>query len=122
MTIIEQAAYLDRVQGKHSPAPSLLRQRHARRDVSIKELAEYLGHADPAFTLRACAHMLPCSRDRARAAISERCTRTTGQPCSTVSFLLLFAYWRRGTLGVTIGGDCKVGQRSWSRQDWRLRI
>jgi integrase len=43
--------------------------------VSIKELAEYLGHADPAFTLRVYAHMLPCSHDRARAVISERFTR-----------------------------------------------
>src|SRR6516162_751655 len=32
--------------------------------VSIKELAEYLGHADPAVTLRYYAHMLPCSHDR----------------------------------------------------------
>jgi integrase len=40
--------------------------------VSIKELAEYLGHSDPAFTLRVYAHMLPCSHDRARAVINER--------------------------------------------------
>lgn len=40
--------------------------------VSIKELAEYLGHADPAFTLRVYAHMLPCSHQRARQAIDER--------------------------------------------------
>ena len=46
--------------------------------VSIKELAEYLGHCDPAFTLRVYAHMLPCSHDRARAVISERFTRVTG--------------------------------------------
>jgi integrase len=46
--------------------------------VSIKELAEYLGHSDPAFTLRAYAHMLPCSHDRARAVISERFNRGTG--------------------------------------------
>lgn len=45
--------------------------------VSIKELAEYLGHRDPAFTLRVYAHMLPCSHDRARAVINERFTRTT---------------------------------------------
>jgi integrase len=44
--------------------------------VSVKELAEYLGHADPAFTLRIYAHMLPNSHDRARAAINER----FGQP------------------------------------------
>jgi len=46
--------------------------------VSIKELAEYLGHSDPAFTLRVYAHMLPCSYDRARAVISERFTRVIG--------------------------------------------
>jgi integrase len=46
--------------------------------VSIKELAEYLGHSDPAFTLRVYAHMLPCSHDRARAVISERFTRVLG--------------------------------------------
>ena len=46
--------------------------------VSIKELAEYLGHSDPAFTLRVYAPMLPCSHDRARAVISERFTRVMG--------------------------------------------
>jgi integrase len=40
--------------------------------VSIKELAEYLGHADPAFTLRVYAHLLPSSHDRARAVIDDR--------------------------------------------------
>jgi integrase len=43
--------------------------------VAIKELAEYLGHADPAFTLRAYAHMQPGSHDRARRAIDERLFR-----------------------------------------------
>ena len=47
--------------------------------VSIKELAEYLGHSDPAFTLRVYAHMLPCSHDRARAVISERFTQVMGR-------------------------------------------
>ena len=42
--------------------------------VTIKELAEYLGHSDPPFTLRVYAHMLPCSHDRARAVINERFT------------------------------------------------
>ena len=46
--------------------------------VSIKELAEYLGHSDRAFTLRVYAHMLPCSHDRARAVISERFSRVIG--------------------------------------------
>jgi len=40
--------------------------------VSIKELAEYLGHADPAFTLRVYAHLLPSSHDRARTVINGR--------------------------------------------------
>ena len=39
--------------------------------VSIKELAEYLGHSDPAFTLRVYAHMLPSSHDRARVVIND---------------------------------------------------
>ena len=46
--------------------------------VSIKELAQYLGHSDPAFTLRVYAHMLPCSHDRARAVISKRFTGVMG--------------------------------------------
>lgn len=49
-----------------------------RGGVSIKELAEYLGHKDPAFTLRVYAHMLPSSYDRARAVIDERFVRITG--------------------------------------------
>ncbi|WP_433226882.1 tyrosine-type recombinase/integrase [Microtetraspora malaysiensis] len=40
--------------------------------VSVKELAEYLGHADPGFTLRVYAHLMPGSHDRARKAIDDR--------------------------------------------------
>jgi len=40
--------------------------------VSIKELSEYLGHADPAFTLRVYAHLLPSSHGRARTVINDR--------------------------------------------------
>ncbi|MFB9730194.1 site-specific integrase [Haloechinothrix salitolerans] len=43
--------------------------------VNIRELAEYLGHADPGFTLRIYAHMLPDSHDRARKAIDTRMFR-----------------------------------------------
>jgi hypothetical protein len=50
--------------------------------VSIKELAEYLGHADPAFTLRVYAHLLPSSQDRARTVINERFTRMTADSSS----------------------------------------
>jgi len=37
--------------------------------VSIKELAEYLGHSDPGFTLRTYTHLVPSSYERARVAI-----------------------------------------------------
>ena len=43
--------------------------------VNIKELAEYMGHADPSFTLKVYAHMLPDSHDRARRAIDNRMFR-----------------------------------------------
>ncbi|WP_018653510.1 tyrosine-type recombinase/integrase [Actinomadura flavalba] len=43
--------------------------------VSINELAEYLGHADPAFTLRYYAHMQVGSFERAREAIDRRMRR-----------------------------------------------
>ncbi len=38
--------------------------------VSIKELAEYLGHSDPGFTLRTYTHLVPSSHERARLAIN----------------------------------------------------
>ncbi|MEW2316972.1 tyrosine-type recombinase/integrase [Streptomyces bauhiniae] len=38
---------------------------------NIKALAEYLGHADPGFTLRTYTHLMPNSRDRARKAIDR---------------------------------------------------
>ncbi len=43
--------------------------------VSIKELAEFLGHHDAAFTLRVYTHLLPSSHDRARRAIDARMFR-----------------------------------------------
>ncbi|HJQ45744.1 MAG TPA: site-specific integrase [Amycolatopsis sp.] len=43
--------------------------------VNVRELAEYLGHADPEFTLKIYAHMLPDSHDRARRAIDARMFR-----------------------------------------------
>lgn len=36
---------------------------------SVKAVAEYLGHADPGFTLRVYAHLFPSSDERARRAI-----------------------------------------------------
>ncbi|MEI8406419.1 MULTISPECIES: tyrosine-type recombinase/integrase [unclassified Kribbella] len=43
--------------------------------VNIKELAEYLGHGDPGFTLRLYTHMLPSSHERARKAVDSRLSR-----------------------------------------------
>jgi integrase len=42
--------------------------------VNIKELAEYLGHGDPGFTLRLYTHLLPSSHERARKAVDSRLT------------------------------------------------
>ncbi|MFD5113711.1 tyrosine-type recombinase/integrase [Streptomyces sp. NPDC058391] len=38
---------------------------------NIKAVSEYLGHADPAMTLRVYAHLMPSSRERARRAIDK---------------------------------------------------
>jgi integrase len=49
--------------------------------VSIKELAEYLGHSDPGFTLRTYTRLVPSSHERARDAIDgvfERPDATDG--------------------------------------------
>jgi hypothetical protein len=43
--------------------------------VNIKELAQYLGHGDPGFTLRLYTHMLPSSHERARKAVDSRLSR-----------------------------------------------
>jgi len=60
--------YRNRADGMHALrhfyASALLSQ-----GVSIKELAEYLGHADPGFTLRTYTHLVPSSYERARIAI-----------------------------------------------------
>lgn len=37
--------------------------------VSVRALAEYLGHHDPGFTLRVYSHLMPQTEDRARAAV-----------------------------------------------------
>jgi integrase len=49
--------------------------------VSVKELAEYLGHADAAFTPRVYARLLPSSHARARAVSHERFSRTRITTC-----------------------------------------
>lgn len=65
--------------------------------MSIKELAEYLGHSDPAFTLRVYAHLLPSSHDRARAVIDERFAGMRGRPDSSTA--------TRGVTGDRESGD-----------------
>ncbi|MEU0152950.1 tyrosine-type recombinase/integrase [Micromonospora fulviviridis] len=38
---------------------------------SVKALSEYLGHADPGFTLRTYTHLMPTSEDRTRRAVDK---------------------------------------------------
>ncbi|HZD22844.1 MAG TPA: tyrosine-type recombinase/integrase [Acidimicrobiia bacterium] len=45
---------------KHYNASTLL-----EGGVSIRALADYLGHSDPGFTLRGYAHLMPASEERA---------------------------------------------------------
>lgn len=45
---------------------------------SVKAVAEYLGHADPGFTLRVYAHLFPSSAGRARRAVDEVLGRSAG--------------------------------------------
>lgn len=42
-----------------------------RDGVDIRQLAEYLGHSDPAFTLRVYCHLMPGTPDRIRQAIDR---------------------------------------------------
>jgi integrase len=62
--------YRNRADGMHALrhfyASTLLAQ-----GVSVKELAEYLGHSDPGFTLRTYTHLVPSSYERARLAIDS---------------------------------------------------
>ena len=53
--------------------------------VNIKELAEYLGHGDPGFTLRLYTHMLPSSHERARKAVDTRLGRLFSTSHGTVT-------------------------------------
>jgi site-specific recombinase XerD len=51
---------------RHHLASTLLRD-----GVDIRTLAEYLGHADPGFTLRTYCHLMPGSPDRIRQVIDR---------------------------------------------------
>lgn len=53
---------------------------------SVRAVADYLGHADPGFTLRVYAHLFPSSEDRARQAVDRLLGRrgeegVTGPAC-----------------------------------------
>ncbi|MDQ3973189.1 MAG: tyrosine-type recombinase/integrase [Actinomycetota bacterium] len=48
--------------------------------VSIRALADYLGHADPGFTLRTYTHLMPSSEDRAREAVDAALSRLSRGP------------------------------------------
>ena len=37
--------------------------------ISIRVVADYLGHSDPGFTLRVYAHLMPHSEDRTRSVL-----------------------------------------------------
>ena len=64
-----------RINGMHA-----LRPYHAsallESGVSIRAVSEYLGHADPGFTLRIYAHLMPTSDEKARHAIDLALTPT----------------------------------------------
>jgi integrase len=52
---------------------------------SVRGLAEYLGHHDPAFTLRVYGHLMPGSHDRARRVIDARMFRPRAVADGTVT-------------------------------------
>ena len=58
---------------------------------SVRAVADYLGHADPGFTLRVYAHLFPSSEDRARQAVDR-----LFDPGATISVLPL-AYDERAS-------------------------
>lgn len=62
--------YRNRADGMHA-LRHLYASKLLARGVSVKELADYLGHEDPGFTLRVYTHLLPSSHERARQAVDE---------------------------------------------------
>ncbi len=66
--------YRNRADGMHALRhfyASTLLVTSMAQGVSIKELAEYLGHSDPGFALRTYTHLVPSSYERARQAIDS---------------------------------------------------
>lgn len=52
------------------------------RGVSVKAVADFLGHADPGFTLRTYTHLMPSGEDRMRQVIED--PWATGRSASDV--------------------------------------
>lgn len=50
---------------------------------SVRAVADYLGHADPGFTLRVYAHLFPASEDRARSALDVALAEDVEDPVTT---------------------------------------
>ena len=65
MTTLSILAKLSIHEGITTGYPLLVPRRALVRGVTIKELADYLGHSDPGFTLRTYTHLLPSSHEKA---------------------------------------------------------
>ena len=48
--------------------------------VDVRTLGEYLGHSDPAFTLRAYCHLMPGSPERVRQGIGRAFSEAPDHP------------------------------------------
>ena len=76
-----EACRRPKVSTAHPGAPaSLSVQCRAAGRVDVRTLAEYLGHSDPAFTLRVYCHMTPGSLDRVRQAIDRAFSEAPDHP------------------------------------------
>ncbi|MFI6047122.1 tyrosine-type recombinase/integrase [Nocardia sp. NPDC051321] len=63
--------YRPRADGMHSGLRHLYASKLLARGVSVKELADFLGHEDPGFTLRVYTHLISSSNERARQAVDD---------------------------------------------------
>ncbi|MBE3000198.1 site-specific integrase [Nocardiopsis sp. HNM0947] len=79
--VLPRPAEGQRIPAAHDKGFHQLRHHYASltldEGVSIRALAEYLGHSDPGFTLRTYAHMMPSSDGRARDAIDRAWSANT---------------------------------------------
>jgi site-specific recombinase XerD len=71
---------------------------------SIKALSEYLGHADPGFTLRTYTHLMPSSHERTRRVIDTRLGRSHGleTACEPIN------QENRNSEAMQIRNDCSI--------------